>query len=182
MIISPVFEKKSPEGCRGSGSLTGSQQHFWLPEGINVREPGHHGGLQGVKSVMVVPVEGPFTVSKKIGVAGGRGSSTGSTITMLTGFAEVSRDEPLPPAHPLDYHFFESLRKNHQQDPPKHFGLLKASMLAPFPNMPREESTLAWSHYRSRILHVTGAEGGFIHFFSLSSFIYHFHVTQKKSS
>ena len=52
-------EKKSPEGCRG------------LPEGLNVREPSHHGGLQGVKSVMVVPVEGPFTVSKKIGVAGG---------------------------------------------------------------------------------------------------------------
>ena len=32
---------------------------------LNVREPGHHGGLQGIKSVMLVPVEGPFTVSKK---------------------------------------------------------------------------------------------------------------------
>ena len=60
------FEKKrSPEGCRGSGSPTGSKQHFLLPKGLNVREPGHHGGLQGVKSVMVGPVEGPFTFSKK---------------------------------------------------------------------------------------------------------------------
>jgi len=78
------LKKKSPEGCRGSGSYAGSQQHFWLSEGLNVREPGHHAGLQGVKSVMVGPVEGPFTVSKKIGVAEGRGSSTGSTITILT--------------------------------------------------------------------------------------------------
>ena len=35
-------EKKSPEGCMGSGSSTISQQHFWLPEGLNVCEPGHH--------------------------------------------------------------------------------------------------------------------------------------------
>ena len=72
MIISPIFEKeKSPEGYRGSGSLTGSQQHFWLPEGLNVREPGHHGGLQGGKSVMLGPVEGPFIVSKKLGLQRG---------------------------------------------------------------------------------------------------------------
>ena len=77
-------EKKSPEGCMGSGSSTISQQHFWLPEGLNVLEPGHHGGLQGVKSVMVGPIEGPFTVSKKNGVAEVRGSSTGTTITILT--------------------------------------------------------------------------------------------------
>ena len=77
-------EKKSPEGCMGSGSSTISQHHFWLPEGLNVREPGHHGGLQGVKSVMVGPIEGPFTVCKKIGVAEVRGSSTGTTITILT--------------------------------------------------------------------------------------------------
>mgnify|MGYP001366081875 CR=1 FL=1 len=70
MIISPIFEKKkSPEGCIGSGSSTISQQHIWLPEGLNVRELGHHGGLQGVKSVMVGPIEGPFTVYKKNGVA-----------------------------------------------------------------------------------------------------------------
>ena len=25
-----------------------------LPEGLNVRDPGHHGGLQGVRSVMVL--------------------------------------------------------------------------------------------------------------------------------
>ena len=70
-----VFRKENfSEGCRGSGSSTGSQQHFWLPEGLNVREPGHHGGLQGVKSVMLGPVQGRFTVSKTIGVAEGRGS------------------------------------------------------------------------------------------------------------
>ena len=49
-------EKKSPKGCMGSGSSTISQQHFWLPEGLNVRDPGYHGGLQGVKSVMVGPI------------------------------------------------------------------------------------------------------------------------------
>ena len=75
MIISPVFEiKNSLEGCRGSRSSTGSKQHFLLPEGLNIREPGHHGGLQGVKSVMLGPVQGRFTVSKTIGVAEGRGS------------------------------------------------------------------------------------------------------------
>ena len=84
MNISPIFEKNSPEGCRGSGSSSGSQQHFWLSEGLNVREPGHHRGIQGVKSVMVGPVEGPFTVSKEIGVEKGRGLSIGSTITILT--------------------------------------------------------------------------------------------------
>ena len=78
MIISPIF---SPEGCRESGSSTGSK-HFGLPEGLNVCEPSHHGGLQGVKSVMVGPVEGLFTVFKEIGAAEGRRSSTGSTITI----------------------------------------------------------------------------------------------------
>ena len=84
MIILPIFKKKkSPEGYMGNGSSTISQQHFWLPEGLNVRKPGHHGGLQGVKSVMVGPIEGPFTVSKN-GVAELRGSSTGTAITILT--------------------------------------------------------------------------------------------------
>ena len=68
----------------GSGSSTISQQHFWLPEILNVREPGHHGGLQDVKSVMVGHIDGPFTVFKKIGIAEVRGSSTGTTITILT--------------------------------------------------------------------------------------------------
>ena len=59
-VISFIFFciKNSPEGCRWSGSPTGSQQHFLLPKGLNVRESGHHGGLQGVKSVMVGTVEG----------------------------------------------------------------------------------------------------------------------------
>ena len=68
----------------GGGSSTISQQHSWLPEGLNVRKPGHHGGLQDVKSVMVGLIEGPFTVSKKNWVAKVRGSSTGTTITILT--------------------------------------------------------------------------------------------------
>ena len=90
-MVSPVgwlslrcLKKKSPEGCRGSGSSIGSYQHLWLPEGLNVREPGHHDCLHGVKSVIVVSVEGTFTVSKIIGVAEVRGSSTVSTITILT--------------------------------------------------------------------------------------------------
>ena len=110
MIISPVF-----------------QQHFLLPKGLNVREPGHHGGLQCVKSVMVGPVEGPFTFSKRIGVADGRRSSSGSTTF-------------------------------------------------------REESTLAWSHYRSRIQHVTEAEGGFIHFFFFILFYISFSCNTKKQA
>ena len=45
---------------------------------------------------------------------------------MVTGFAEMPREETtflLMNRNPLDYYFFESLRKNHQQDKPKHFGL-----------------------------------------------------------
>ena len=131
----------------GSGSSTISQQHFWLPEGLNVREPGHHGGLQGVKSVMVGPIEGPFTVSKKNGVAEVRGSSTGTTITILTPWRPPwwrgLRTCPgkrlrfcwwtAPPCNPLDYYFFESLRMNHQQEPPKHFGLPEGLHGGPIP-------------------------------------------------
>ena len=94
-------EKKSPEGCMGSGSSTISQQHFWLPEGLNVREPGHHGGLQGVKSVMVGPIEGPFTVSKKNwGCRGARiinrnhhNNFNSLKASMVTGFADMPREE-----------------------------------------------------------------------------------------
>ena len=183
-------EKNSPEGYRGSGSSTGSQQHFWLPKGLNVREPGHHGDLHGVKSVMVGHVEGPFTVSKNIWVADGRGSSTGSTITLWTPWRPPwwSGSRKCPGRRlcfccwtaPLNYYFFESLRKNHQQEPPKHFGLLEASMVAPFPNMPREESTLTWSYYRSRIQHFTEAEGGFIQFFFFIFFYISFSCNTKK--
>ena len=102
MIISPIFEKKkSPEGCMGSGSSTISQQHFWLPEGLNVREPGHHGGLKGVQSVMVGPIEGPFTVSKKNwGCRGARiinrnhhNNFNSLKASMVTGFADMPREE-----------------------------------------------------------------------------------------
>ena len=72
MIISPIFEKKkSPEGCMGSGSSTISQQHFWVPEGLNVRDPGHHGGLQGVRSVLVAPVDDSFAGFQKNNSVGG---------------------------------------------------------------------------------------------------------------
>ena len=60
--LADFWKKNSPEGCMGSGLSTGSQQHFWLPEGLIVCELGNHGGLRGV---MVGPVEGPCTVSKK---------------------------------------------------------------------------------------------------------------------
>jgi len=40
--------------------------------------------MSAKSATMEGPVEGLFTVSKKIGVAEGRGSSTGSTITILT--------------------------------------------------------------------------------------------------
>ena len=35
-------------------------------------------------------------------------------------------------------------------------------MVAPLADKPREESTLAWSHYRSRSQRVTEAKGDFI--------------------
>ena len=119
MIISPIFEKKnSPEGCMGSGLSTGSQQHFWLPEGLIVCELGNHGGLRGV---MVGPVEGPCTVSKK-----NRTLLTPWRPPLWPGSRICPRrrirffNEPLAPP---SYYFFESLRRNHQQDPPKHLGL-----------------------------------------------------------
>ena len=56
------------------------------------------------------PVEGPFTVSKKIGVAEGRLNGD-----RVRGHA--------PPATPWTIIFFESLRMNYQQDPPNNFGL-----------------------------------------------------------
>ena len=49
--------------------------------------------------------------------------------------------------------------------PHKTFDYLKVSLLAPFTDISREESTLTWSHYRSKIQHVTKAEDGFIFFF-----------------
>ena len=44
----------------------------------HVREWGHHGGLQGVRSVLVGPVDDSFAGFQKnsLGVAGGSGSST----------------------------------------------------------------------------------------------------------
>ena len=47
---------------------------------------------------------------------------------------------------------------------------LKASMVAPLADKPREESTLAWSHYRSRSQRVTETQGGFIDLFFLILF------------
>ena len=84
---------------------------------------------------------------KKIGVAEVRGSSTGTTITILTPWRPPwwrgLRTCPgkrlrfcwwtAPPCNPLDYYFFESLRMNHQQEPPKHFGLPEGLHGGPIP-------------------------------------------------
>ena len=48
---------------------------------------------------------------------------------------------------------------------------LKAYMVAPFADMPREEITLAQSHYPSRIQHFTKAEEGFIKKFFILFYI-----------
>ena len=180
----------------GSGSSTISQQHFWLPESLNVRDPGHHGGLQGVKSVMVGPIEGPFTVSKKIGVAEVRGSSTGTTITILTPWRPPwwlgLRTCPgkrlrfcwwtAPPCNPLDYYFFESLQMNHQQEPPKHFGLPEGLHGGPIPEHAQggEYARLVPLPHYNPVCH---RSRGWLHLFflSLSSSIYYYHEIQEKS-
>ena len=65
------------------------------------------------------------------------------------------------PCNPLDY-FFKAceriLNRTHQNSSDS----LKALMVAPFADMPREKITLAWSHYRSRFQHFKEAESGFI--------------------
>ena len=53
-------------------------------------------------------------------------------------------------------------------------------MVAPFADIPREESTLAWSQYLSRIHRVTEKEGGLIELFSTSSSIYHLLIIKNK--
>ena len=63
-----------------------------LPAG-HVSEQGHHGGLQGVQSVMVGPVEDPFTGPK--GVEGG-----GMSAKAVTTEAKVLMLDPLPSATP----------------------------------------------------------------------------------
>ena len=91
---------------------------------------------------------------------------------MVTRFAEMPREEttlllmnrsPLQPSR-LSFCFkaCERIIKRTQQSTSDS---LKAYMVTPVANMPREEITLAWSHYCSRIQHVTEAEGGFIRFF-----------------
>ena len=76
MIISPVFEKKNLLG------VTGGADHKQEPN--YTFEIGHHGGLQGVKSVLAGPVEGLFTVSKNNRGCRGARTLTGSTIKILT--------------------------------------------------------------------------------------------------
>jgi len=84
--------------------------------------------------------------------------------------------------NPLDHYYFENLQKNPQQDPPKHFRLPEGLHGGPIPEHAQGGQYAAWSNERSRIQHVTDAEGGFINFLSLSSSIYYFHVIQKKST
>ena len=128
----------------GSGSSTISQEHFWLPEGLNVREPGHRGGLQGCQKCYGGSIH---SLQKKIGVAEVRGSSTGTTIIILTpwrtpwwrGFRTCPGERlrfclwTAPPCNPLDYYFFDSLQMNHQQEPPNHFGLPEGLHGGPIP-------------------------------------------------
>ena len=62
-------EKKIlPEGCRWSGSSTGSQQHFWFPESLNVANTATMEAFRVSKVLWWV-----LSVFKKIGVAEGRG-------------------------------------------------------------------------------------------------------------
>ena len=51
MILLPAFKKTVQGIAGGSKYSTWSQQYFSFPEGLKVREPCQHGGLQGVRSV-----------------------------------------------------------------------------------------------------------------------------------
>ena len=81
------------------------------------------------------------------------------------------------PLQPPELIFIEAM--NGSSTGPPHYTLdsHKVSMLAPFTNIPREESTLA--HYRSKIQNVTEAEDGFFSSSLLSS-LHYFHLKQEK--
>ena len=51
---------------------------------------------------------------------------------------------------------------NHQQDPPKHFGLPEGLHGGPIRKHAQGGEYARQAYYRSRIQHITDAEGGFI--------------------
>ena len=135
-------------------------------------------------------------LQKKFGVAEVRGSSTGTTITILTPWRPPwwrgLRTCPgkrlrfcwwtAPPCNPLDYYFFESLRMNHQQEPPKHFGLPEGLHGGPIPEHAQGGDyarLVPLPHYNP----VCHRSRGWLHLFylSLSSSIYYYHEIQEKS-
>ena len=64
MILSPAFKKIKRVAGGWEQIINRIPATLCLPEG---RDPGHHGGLQGVRSVMVGPIEDPFTISMSSG-------------------------------------------------------------------------------------------------------------------
>ena len=107
---------------------------------------------------------------------------------MVTGFADMPREEttlllmnrsPLQPPRLL---FFESLRMNHQQEPPKHFGLPEGLHGGPIPEHAQGGDyarLVPLPHYNP----VCHRSRGWLHLFflSLSSSIYYYHEIQEKS-
>ena len=74
------FQKNnSLGGCRGERFINKKRSLF--PG--HVRKPSHHGGLQGAKIIMVVPVDDPRTSAPPIFWETVNGTSIGTTITLL---------------------------------------------------------------------------------------------------
>ena len=74
-------KQKVHGGTGVTRSSTVPQQHFWLPQGLNVQGPGHRGCLQGVWSVIVGPVDDPLAGFRETKSQGAyRGSRTPTTL------------------------------------------------------------------------------------------------------
>ena len=74
-MVAPVddplasFKKNYTEGCRGEQIINRIPTTLLTLEGLDVCDLGYHRGLQEVQSVMVGPVEDPFTKKRSSGVA-----------------------------------------------------------------------------------------------------------------
>jgi len=137
MTISPVLEKKIAWGLQGERiirRIPTTLLAFWRPQCPRTRPPCRPSGCQKCYGGSCW---GSFhSLQKNRGCRGARiinwihhNNFNTLKASMVTGFADMLREETTlllmnrSPLQPLDYYFFESLRKNNQQDPPKHFGL-----------------------------------------------------------
>ena len=173
MILSPAFKIFFPEGCRGKQIINGIPTTLltpWRPQCPRFRPPRRpsggpkcYGGSYYTKNRSPWVCRGARIINRIR-----HNNFKSLKATMVNRFADMPREGTTlllmngSPCNPIDYHLFESLRESHQQEPPKHFGIPKGIHGGLIPEHAQEGKYAAWSHYRSRIQHVTKAKGGFI--------------------